>query len=33
MRVALQSLVRSAANGERLPTSDWDTYVLDALFS
>jgi hypothetical protein len=30
MRVALQRLVRSA-NGETLPTSRWDDYVLDAL--
>jgi hypothetical protein len=33
MRVARQSLARSAANEESLPTSDWDRYVLDALSS
>jgi hypothetical protein len=33
MRDGLGRLVRSAANGESLPTSDWDTYVLDALSS
>jgi hypothetical protein len=33
MRVARQSLARSAANEESLPTSDWDRYILDALSS
>lgn len=31
MRLALQRLVRSAANAETLPTSRWDEYLLAAL--